>query len=87
MEATELGKKMLRKFSLENEYRKRFIEDDLIIFPNFWFGLDDIDYKITALELALKENKKLKELEEVKKISNLINASKAYTNMESYRKK
>ena len=87
MEATELGKKMLRKFSLENEYRKRFIEDDLIIFPNFWFGLDDIDFKITALELALKENKKLKELEEVKKISNLINASKAYTNMESYRKK
>lgn len=87
MEATELGKKMLRKFSLENEYRKRFIEDDLIIFPNFWFGLDDIDYKITALELALKENKKLKELEEIKEISNLINVSKVYTNIENYRKK
>ena len=41
---------------LENEYMKMF-KDEINIFPQYWFEINDLDKKLEVLTLAIKEKK------------------------------
>lgn len=48
----------LKLIQLESEYIALF-GNQLGIFPKYWFEMDDLDKKITVLELAIKEKKRI----------------------------